>query len=89
MTFITLLSPGRIISTTVFQIYTTQPKGDILVFLTGRDEIKAAHKKLGNKIKELIICPIYVNLPIDMQAKIFVSPLQKEGMKGGIGNKYC
>lgn len=26
---------------------------------------------MGNKIKELIICPIYANLPSDMQAKIF------------------
>lgn len=64
--------------TTVFQIHTTQPKGDILVFLTGQDEIEAAHESLqetartlGNKIAELIICPIYANLPSDMQAKIF------------------
>ncbi|KAL1736628.1 pre-mRNA splicing factor [Schizophyllum commune] len=64
--------------TTVFQIHTTQPKGDILVFLTGQDEIEACHENLqetaralGNKIAELIICPIYANLPSDMQAKIF------------------
>jgi pre-mRNA-splicing factor ATP-dependent RNA helicase DHX16 len=64
--------------TTVFQIHTTQPKGDILVFLTGQDEIEAAQESLqdtarvlGNKIAELIICPIYANLPSDMQAKIF------------------
>ncbi|KAI0260198.1 pre-mRNA splicing factor [Gloeopeniophorella convolvens] len=64
--------------TTVFQIHTTQPKGDILVFLTGQDEIEAAQENLtetaralGNKIAELIICPIYANLPSDMQAKIF------------------
>ena len=64
--------------TTVFQIHTTQPNGDILVFLTGQDEIEAAQENLqetaralGNKIKELIVCPIYANLPSDMQAKIF------------------
>ncbi|KIY44788.1 pre-mRNA splicing factor, partial [Fistulina hepatica ATCC 64428] len=64
--------------TTVFQIHTTQPKGDILVFLTGQEEIEACHENLqetaralGNKIPELIICPIYANLPSDMQAKIF------------------
>jgi pre-mRNA-splicing factor ATP-dependent RNA helicase DHX16 len=64
--------------TTIFQIHTTQPKGDILVFLTGQDEIEAAHENLtetaralGNKIAELIVCPIYANLPSDMQAKIF------------------
>lgn len=64
--------------TTVFQIHTTQPKGDILVFLTGQEEIEACQENLqetaralGNKIKELIICPIYAGLPSDMQAKIF------------------
>ena len=64
--------------TTVFQIHTTQPKGDILVFFTGQDEIEAAQENLqetaralGNKIPELIVCPIYANLPSDMQAKIF------------------
>ncbi|KAJ3847205.1 P-loop containing nucleoside triphosphate hydrolase protein [Lentinula lateritia] len=64
--------------TTVFQIHTTQPKGDILVFLTGQEEIEACHENLqeiartlGNKIAELFICPIYANLPSDMQAKIF------------------
>ena len=28
-------------------------------------------KKLGSKIKELIILPIYANLPTEMQGKIF------------------
>ncbi|WFD03067.1 RNA helicase [Malassezia obtusa] len=64
--------------TTVFQIHTTQPKGDILVFLTGQDEIDAATESLqqttralGGKIAELIICPIYANLPGDQQARVF------------------
>ena len=64
--------------TTIFQIHLSQSKGDILVFLTGQDEIEAAEqnlqetaRKLGNKAPELIICPIYANLPTDLQAKIF------------------
>ena len=64
--------------TTVFQIHTTQSRGDILVFLTGQDEIEAAAENiqetarvLGDKISELIVCPIYANLPSEMQAKIF------------------
>ncbi|KAJ4522728.1 hypothetical protein HRR78_000215 [Exophiala dermatitidis] len=64
--------------TTVFQIHITQGPGDILVFLTGQEEIEAMEanlqetaRKLGNKIKEMIICPIYANLPTDLQAKIF------------------
>lgn len=46
--------------------------------MQGQDEIEAAHENLqetaralGNKIAELIICPIYANLPSEMQAKIF------------------
>ncbi|KAJ7454911.1 pre-mRNA splicing factor [Mycena galericulata] len=64
--------------TTCFQIHATQPKGDILIFLTGQDEIEAAEENiretariLGNKISELIVCPIYTNLPSNLQAKIF------------------
>ena len=64
--------------TTVFQIHTTQGKGDILVFLTGQDEIEAAEqniteisRKLGSRVPELVICPIYANLPSELQAKIF------------------
>jgi pre-mRNA-splicing factor ATP-dependent RNA helicase DHX16 len=64
--------------TTCFQIHLSQPKGDILVFLTGQDEIEAAEqslqetaRKLGPRAPELLICPIYANLPTDLQAKIF------------------
>ncbi|XP_049934854.1 pre-mRNA-splicing factor ATP-dependent RNA helicase DEAH1-like isoform X2 [Nymphaea colorata] len=63
---------------TVLQIHVTQPAGDVLVFLTGQEEIEAAEeilkhrtRGLGTKIAELIICPIYANLPTDLQAKIF------------------
>ncbi|XP_013406683.1 pre-mRNA-splicing factor ATP-dependent RNA helicase DHX16 [Lingula anatina] len=63
----------------VLQIHCTQPvPGDILVFLTGQEEIETANemlmertKKLGSKLKELIILPIYSTLPSDMQSKIF------------------
>ena len=64
---------------TVLQIHVTQPlNGDILVFLTGQEEIETAAevlalrtKNLGSRIDELIICPIYANLPPEQQAKIF------------------
>eukprot|EP00731_Ephydatia_muelleri_P026553 Em0018g653a len=62
----------------VLQIHLTQPRGDILVFLTGQEEIETAYEmlkertsKLGSKIGELILLPIYSTLPSDMQAKIF------------------
>ena len=63
---------------TVLQIHVTQPLGDVLVFLTGQEEIETCQelllertRRLGSKIKELMILPIYANLPSEMQAKIF------------------
>lgn len=64
---------------TVLQIHVSQPlNGDILVFLTGQEEIETAAeiltqrtRNLGSRIKELMICPVYANLPSDQQAKIF------------------
>ncbi|KAH7280381.1 hypothetical protein KP509_37G064800 [Ceratopteris richardii] len=63
---------------TVLQIHVTQPAGDVLVFFTGQEEIEAAEeilkartRGLGSRIAEMIICPIYANLPSDLQAKIF------------------
>nr|NVI75490.1 lethal (2) 37Cb [Cucujiformia] len=62
----------------VLQIHVTQPLGDVLVFLTGQDEIETCQellqdriRRLGSKVRELIILPVYANLPSDMQAKIF------------------
>lgn len=65
--------------TTVFQIHTTQSlEGDILLFLTGQEEIETTKDnieqilgKLGSKIPQLIITPIYSNLPQDQQQAIF------------------
>jgi pre-mRNA-splicing factor ATP-dependent RNA helicase DHX16 len=65
--------------TTLFQIHisTTDP-GDILIFLTGEDEILAAatnieetKRKLGSRARELIVCPIYAALPQEEQMKVF------------------
>jgi len=60
------------------QIHVAQGPGDILLFLTGQEEIETAEEalkkiclQLGSKIKELIICPIYASLPSDLQGKIF------------------
>ncbi len=63
---------------TSLQIHITQPRGDILVFLTGQEEIDVAKdmilartRGLGKRIGEIIILPIYSSLPSDMQSKIF------------------
>lgn len=62
----------------ILQIHATQPLGDILVFLTGQEEIEACNemltdrvRRLGSKLRELLVLPVYANLPSDMQAKIF------------------
>ncbi|ESR53850.1 hypothetical protein CICLE_v10023841mg, partial [Citrus x clementina] len=64
---------------TTLEIHATQASGDILVFLTGQEEIETVEeilkeriRKLGTKIGELIVCPVYANLPTELQAKIFV-----------------
>jgi pre-mRNA-splicing factor ATP-dependent RNA helicase DHX16 len=61
----------------VLQIHVTQDPGDILVFLTGQEEVDSAAeileqrtKGLGSKIKELIITRIYSTLPSDLQAEV-------------------
>lgn len=72
----------------ILQIHLTQPlPGDILVFLTGQEEIDTVQevlqdrtRQIGTKMKELIIVPIYANLPSDLQAKIF-EPTPKNSRK--------
>jgi ATP-dependent RNA helicase DHX8/PRP22 len=63
---------------TVMQIHLTEPPGDILVFLTGQEEIDTACeilfervKSLGPEAPELLILPVYSALPSEMQSKIF------------------
>ena len=74
--------------TTVFQIHTTQPlPGDILVFLTGQEEIERTREKieyiaekLGSRMPQLLITPIYANLPQEQQLRIF-QPTPKDCRK--------
>lgn len=63
---------------TVLQIHINEPEGDILVFLTGQEEIDTACqilyeriKNLGPDLPELVILPIYSALPSEMQSRIF------------------
>ena len=63
---------------TVMQIHLTEPAGDILLFLTGQEEIDTAcevlyerTKALGPSIPKLLILPIYSALPAEMQSSIF------------------
>lgn len=63
---------------TVMQIHLREPPGDVLLFLTGQEEIDTAceilyerMKSLGPDVPELIILPVYSALPSDMQTRIF------------------
>lgn len=63
---------------TVMQIHLSEPAGDILVFLTGQEEIDTCAeilysrmKALGELAPELIILPVYSALPSEMQSRIF------------------
>ncbi|DBA76854.1 TPA: hypothetical protein ACH3X2_008868 [Trebouxia sp. C0005] len=63
---------------TVMQIHLTEPEGDVLLFLTGQEEIDTAAqilfermKSLGPAVPELIILPVYSSLPNEQQTRIF------------------
>ncbi|ELR22169.1 ATPdependent RNA helicase DHX8, putative [Acanthamoeba castellanii str. Neff] len=63
---------------TVMQIHLSEPPGDVLLFLTGQEEIDTAcqilyerMKSLGPMVPELVILPVYSALPSEMQTRIF------------------
>ncbi|KAL5700791.1 RNA helicase [Ranunculus cassubicifolius] len=63
---------------TVVQIHMCETEGDILVFLTGEEEIEDACKKInkevanmGDQVGPVKVVPLYSTLPPAMQQKIF------------------
>lgn len=65
---------------TVLQIHATEPEGDILLFLTGEEEIEDACRKINIEVDELIreadagpmkVYPLYGSLPPNQQQRIF------------------
>ncbi|KAL1633782.1 hypothetical protein SLS56_002661 [Neofusicoccum ribis] len=63
---------------TVFDIHTQEPEGDILIFLTGREEIETALEMIADRAvnldpKDLSIqaLPLYAGLPTDQQMYVF------------------
>ena len=61
----------------VFTIHLSHPPGDILVFMTGQEDIDATCEIIAERaaaldnIKPLLLLPMYSQLPADLQAKIF------------------
>ncbi|PSN56761.1 ATP-dependent RNA helicase DHX8 [Blattella germanica] len=90
---------------TVMQIHLREPPGDILLFLTGQEEIDTAceilyerMKSLGPDVPELIILPVYSALPSEMQTRIFepappgsrkAQAKQRAGRAGRTGPGKC
>lgn len=65
----------------ILRIHVTQPAGDILVFMTGQEDIEATCLALSERIQKqpdgippILILPMYSQLPADLQAKIFQKP---------------
>ncbi|KAF9434626.1 hypothetical protein BGZ76_007704 [Entomortierella beljakovae] len=64
---------------TVFDIHTKEPAGDILVFLTGREEIDEAVAEIRerattlppNKYPDILVLPIFAGLPTEEQMLVF------------------
>lgn len=59
--------------------------GDILIFLTGQEEIELAKRMINNQLKKLrgqipncVVLPIYAALPSEEQAKIFLPVVRGE-----------
>lgn len=76
---------------TVLQIHATEDEGDILVFLTGEEEIETAVKKITLEGEQLVreegcgplkVYPLYGSLPPHQQQRIF-EPAPQAFKKGG------
>jgi pre-mRNA-splicing factor ATP-dependent RNA helicase DHX38/PRP16 len=60
-------------------IHLSNPSGDILIFMTGQEDIEATCQVIAERISALdavpplLLLPMYSQLPADLQAKIFES----------------
>ncbi|KAF2430479.1 P-loop containing nucleoside triphosphate hydrolase protein [Tothia fuscella] len=82
---------------TVLQIHATEPEGDILLFLTGEEEIEDACRKIGLEADELVreadagplkVYPLYGTLPPAQQQRIF-DPAPPPHKPGGRPGRKC
>ena len=63
----------------VLSIHLSMPPGDILVFMTGQEDIEAVCEVIAERVETLgsdqvpplLVLPMYSQLPADLQAKIF------------------
>ncbi|KAI4281954.1 MAG: hypothetical protein L6R38_003297 [Xanthoria sp. 2 TBL-2021] len=82
---------------TVLQIHATEPEGDILLFLTGEEEIEDACRKINLEVDEMIrevdagplkVYPLYGTLPPMQQQRIF-DPAPASRIPGGRPGRKC
>lgn len=67
---------------TVMDLHCSQGKGDVLLFLTGQEEIERACRRLNERVRELPeeecpdmqVLPLYAALPPEAQARVFGPP---------------
>lgn len=79
---------------TVIQIHLCEPAGDILVFLTGEDEIEDVCRKINREVESigseagpLKILPLYSSLPPQQQQRIFENAPKPTFPGGPCGRK--
>ena len=82
---------------TVLQIHATEPEGDILLFLTGEEEIEDAVRKISLEADEMTreadagplkVFPLYGTLPPAQQQRIF-EPAPPPRKSGGRPGRKC
>ena len=82
---------------TVLQIHATEPPGDILLFLTGEEEIEDTVRKINLEVDEMIreadagplkVYPLYGTLPPMLQQRIF-EPAPPPYRSGGRPGRKC
>ncbi|KDO81970.1 hypothetical protein CISIN_1g005291mg [Citrus sinensis] len=67
---------------TAIDIHVREPEGDVLIFMTGQDDIEKLVSKLEDKIRSLdegscmdaVILPLHGSLPPEMQVRVFSPP---------------
>ena len=82
---------------TVLQIHNNEPEGDILLFLTGEEEIEDTCRKINLEVEEAIreafagplkVYPLYGTLPPNQQQRIF-EPAPPPRTTGGPPGRKC
>ncbi|KAJ1576364.1 hypothetical protein NDA12_002800 [Ustilago hordei] len=70
-------------------IHLSHPKGDILIFMTGQEDIEVTCSVISERLAQiddappLLVLPIYSQMPADLQAKIF------DASEGGREEMHC